>query len=56
MIKRLEGRGNTDDNLVAFKNRYANFKKQTQPLNDLFEKQGKLVNINAERTKDVVTR
>ena len=56
MLKRLTARGKSDDNTEAFKERYAAFKKQTAPLNDYFQKQGKLVEIKAERSIEVVTR
>jgi len=56
MLKRLTARGNDNDNLDAFKNRFANFKRSTQPLCEYFKKFDKLVSIDAEAPIEVMGR
>uniref|UniRef100_A0A183CI41 Adenylate kinase n=1 Tax=Globodera pallida TaxID=36090 RepID=A0A183CI41_GLOPA len=48
LVKRLMGRGRSDDNADTIKNRLRNFVESTKPVVEYYEKQGKLVKIVAE--------
>lgn len=58
MVKRLLHRGQTsgrvDDNEATIKNRLKTFHDQTFPVLDLYEKQGKLAEVNSELAPDDV--
>ncbi|CAF0882370.1 unnamed protein product [Adineta steineri] len=58
MTKRLLHRGQTsgrvDDNEATIKNRLTTFHNQTLPVLDLYEKQGKLAEVNSELAPDEV--
>lgn len=58
MEKRLLHRGETsgraDDNLESIKKRFRTFVETSMPVVDEFEKQGKVVKVNAERGADDV--
>ncbi|KAL3076838.1 hypothetical protein niasHT_033740 [Heterodera trifolii] len=52
LIKRLMGRGRSDDNAETIKNRLHTFVESTKPVVDHYGKQGKLVKIAAEGSVD----
>jgi thymidylate kinase len=54
LMKRGETSGRVDDNEESIKNRLETFHKQTKPVIDHYDKQGKLRRINAEQTPDKV--
>ena len=53
MEKRLLSRGTTsgrnDDNLAVIKKRFNTYKDQTTPIIELFEKEGKLKEVNSQQ-------
>ena len=56
MKKRMLGRneGRADDNEVTMVKRIENFEKETIPIVEPYEKEGKVIKINAEQTKEQV--
>ena len=56
MIKRMLGRneGRADDKPEIMKKRIENFIKDSIPVLSIFEKQGLMIRINAERDKDEI--
>ncbi|KAL3093843.1 hypothetical protein niasHS_004213 [Heterodera schachtii] len=52
LVKRLMGRGRSDDNVETIKNRLHTFVESTKPVVDHYGKQGKLVKIAAEGSVD----
>ncbi|KAL3104483.1 hypothetical protein niasHT_027193 [Heterodera trifolii] len=52
LVKRLMGRGRSDDNAETIKNRLHTFVESTKPVVDHYGKQGKLVKIAAEGSVD----
>ena len=56
MKKRILGRdeGRADDNEATIKKRIDVFEKETRPLTPIFEKQGILVRIDCNRTKEEI--
>jgi UMP-CMP kinase len=60
MEKRLLHRGETsgraDDNAESIKKRFKTFIETSMPVVDEFEKQGKVVKVNAEQEPDQVYR
>jgi adenylate kinase len=54
LLKRGETSGRVDDNEESIKNRLETFHKQTKPVIDHYDKQGKLRRINAEQTPEKV--
>ena len=58
MEKRLMGRaqtsGRADDNPETIKKRFETFENQTKPIVEFYEKNGKLVKVNAESDPDTV--
>lgn len=54
LLKRGETSGRSDDNLEAIKKRFETFEQQTKPIAALFETQGKIVKLDAEREVDSI--
>jgi adenylate kinase len=54
LLKRGETSGRVDDNEESIKNRLETFHKQTKPVIDHYDKQGKLKKVNAEQSPDKV--
>ena len=54
LLERGKSSGRTDDNEEAIKLRLKTFNDQTLPIVEIKEKEGKLVRINSERSKEEV--
>ena len=54
MKKRMLGRNEGRDNEVTMVKRIENFEKETIPIVEPYEKEGKVIKINAEQTKEQV--
>ncbi len=48
------GKARDDETRSAIKNRLAFYHRQTQPILDYFDKEGKLLNINGQRSIEVI--
>uniref|UniRef100_A0A7E4VTX9 adenylate kinase n=1 Tax=Panagrellus redivivus TaxID=6233 RepID=A0A7E4VTX9_PANRE len=54
LLERGKSSGRSDDNAATIKNRLDTFLKKTQPVVDYYNKRGKLVKIDAERSIDAI--
>lgn len=54
IMERSKTSGRNDDNIESLKKRFETFKKETMPIVELYDKQGKARKINALRNVDEV--
>ena len=54
MIDRGKTSGRADDNIDTIKKRFETFTKETAPILSKYQKEGLVIKVNAEKTKEEV--
>lgn len=49
LLKRGETSGRSDDNIASIKKRFTTFQKESMPVIEYYNKQSKVVSLNADR-------